>query len=72
MNSLIDKNETPKTDSNGTIQIVSYRLKMLFILWIGTLLLLTVVFYQQQKHNDRVDEIFEEYNIEMDKLHSDS
>jgi hypothetical protein len=70
MNNSIDKNETLKTDSNGTIQIVSYRLKVLFILWIGTLLLLTVVFYQQQKHNDRVDEIFEEYNIEMDKLHS--
>ena len=72
MSDVIDNGRKEETKSNGIIQIVSYRLNVLFILWIGTLLLLASVFYQQQKHNDSVDKIFEEYNIEMDKLHSDS
>ena len=55
------------------IERVSDRLfwgKYLLVAWVGCLLMLMVIFTQRIRHEKRINEIFDKYHIEMNKLHN--
>jgi hypothetical protein len=62
--------EDNKKKEQCTIQNVSDRLTVVFIIWMACLAMMFAMLYQQQEHNNRVDEIFREYELEMEKLHN--